>query len=118
VTQARKETGDYLKSPDGPKGPDAPSADSENSDWATSVKAQAEQKAKERDAIKPPIYELLIQQFTSLWKASSQAVDVATQQQALTQANRQTQVDSTTKSAPLVYTDPSKVRKTSSAEGT
>ena len=109
--------GDYLGAPQGAKGPDTPSSTSENRDWAAADKAAAEKKEQAREEVKPALFELLIQQFNSLWRASAQAVDAAVQAQALTQANQQSQIDTAGKSAPLVYTDPSKVRKTSSSEG-
>jgi len=118
VTQPGKGGGDYLGAPQGAKGPDTPSSTSENRDWAVTVKSEVEKKKEEeKEPIKPPLSELLLQQFTSLWRASAQAVDPGIQAQAMTQANRQAQIDATGKSAPLVYTDPSKVRKTPSAEG-
>lgn len=117
VTQPRGETGDYLTATQGAKGPDTPSASSENRDWASTAKAAEEKKEKEKEPVKPPLFELLLEQFNSLWRASAQAVDATTQAQALAQANRQSQTDNSNKSTPLVYTDPSKVRKTSSAEG-
>lgn len=118
VTQPPIDKTDYLSATDGASGPDKPSADADNSDWAATQKAADAKKEKEKEEIKPPLYELLIQQFNSLWRASSQAVDATTQTVALSQANRQNQTDNTVKSAPLVYTDPSKVRKASSTEGT
>ncbi|WPB57861.1 hypothetical protein [Xylophilus sp. GOD-11R] len=117
VTQDARKSGDYLSAPQGAKGPDSPSADASNQDWAITAKALAEKQEKEKEEIKPPLFELLIEQFNSLWRASAKAIDATTQAQALTEATRQSQQDVTNKSSPLVYTDPSKVRKTSSAEG-
>jgi len=119
VTQSATAKSDYLNVTQGAKGPDNPSSTAEtpNRDWTTTEKAAAEAKAKEKEELKPKLFEMLIEQFNSLWRASAQAVDVTTQTQALTQATRQSQQDANGKNAPLVYTDPSKVRKTSSAEG-
>lgn len=120
VTQPVAAKGDYLNATQGAKGPDNPSSSAEtpNRDWTATEKAAAEAKEKEKEEVKPRLFEILIEQFNSLWRASAQAVDVTTQTQALTQATRQSQQDANGKSTPLVYTDPSKVRKTSSAEGT
>ncbi|QHI97857.1 hypothetical protein GT347_07535 [Xylophilus rhododendri] len=117
VTHPSSEKSDYLTVSNGAKTADTPSADASNSDWASTAKAAAEKKEKEKEAIKPPLYQLLIDQFNSLWRASAQAVDATTQAQALAQATKQSQQDANGKSAPLVYTDPSKVRKTGSTEG-
>lgn len=117
ITQDAKKSSDYLSAAQGAKGPDSPSADASNQDWAITAKALAEKQEKEKEEIKPPLFELLIEQFNSLWRASAKAIDATTQTQALTEATRQSQQDATNKSSPLVYTDPSKVRKTSSAEG-
>lgn len=119
VTQPAATKGDYLTVTQGAKGPDNPSSTAEtpNRDWTTTEKAAAEAREKEKEELKPRLFEMLIEQFNSLWRASSQAVDATTQTQALTQATRQSQQDANGKSTPLVYTDPSKVRKTSSAEG-
>ena len=118
VVQPATAKGDYLNVTQGAKGPDTPSsaATTTNADWTTTEKVATEKKAKEKDEVKPKLFELLIEQFNSLWRASAQAVDATTQTQALTQATRQSQQDANGKSTPLVYTDPSKVRKTSAAE--
>lgn len=119
VVQSATAKGDYLNATQGAKGPDTPSSTAEtpNRDWTTTEKAAAEAREKEKEEVKPRLFEMLIEQFNSLWRASAQAVDVTAQTQALTQATRQSQQDGNGKGAPLVYTDPSKVRKTSSAEG-
>ncbi|MCZ2497457.1 hypothetical protein GN316_11865 [Xylophilus sp. Kf1] len=117
VTPSAGAKGDYLDARPGGRGPDTPSstADTPNRDWTTTEKAAAEARAKAEEEVKPRLFEMLIEQFNSLWRASAQAVDATTQTQALTQATRQSQQDTVGKDTPLVYTDPSKVRKTSSA---
>ena len=119
VTQPAAAQGDYLNAAQGARGPDNPSSTAEtpNRDWTTTEKAAAEAREKEKEELKPRLFEMLIEQFNSLWRASAQAVDVTTQTQALAQATRQSQQDANGKNTPLVYTDPSKVRKSSSAEG-
>lgn len=119
VTQSATEKPDYLNLPLGAKGPDNPSSTAEtpNRDWTTTEKAAAGAKAKDKEELKPRLFEMLIAQFNSMWRASAQVVDLSTQTQALTQATLQSQQDTKGKNTPLVYTDPSKVRKTSSAEG-
>lgn len=119
VTQPAAPKGDYLNATQGTRGPDNPSSTAEtpNRDWTTTEKAAAEAREKEKEELKPRLFEMLIEQFNSLWRASAQAVDVTTQTQALAQATRQSQQDANGKNTPLVYTDPSKVRKSSSAEG-
>lgn len=118
VTQPAAKKADYLNVTQGAKGPDTPSspAESTNPDWTTTEKVAEKKAEKDKEEVKPKLFELLMEQFNSLWRASAQAVDATTQAQALTQATRQSQQDANGKSTPLVYTDPSKVRKTSSAE--
>ncbi len=114
VTQPRVDTTDYLASAQGAKGPDTPSSDADtpNRDWTATPKAAVEQKQKEKEPVEPPLYKLLMNQIESLWRASTQAVDLATQSQVQAQAIRQDQLTVTSKTSPLTYTDPSKVSKT------
>jgi len=118
VTQPRGTGGDYLDATQGAKGPDSPSADATRQDWTSTPRVAEEKKEEKKEEVKPRLFELLIEQFNSLWRASAQAVaDPSVQNQVLAQAKSQSQADGSSKNSPLVYTDPSKVRKASSTEG-
>ncbi len=109
VTQPRTDTRDYLGKPQGARGPDSPSSAPEtpNRDW-TEVRKQESAKAPEEPP-KEPIYKMLMEQIQSIWRASSQAVDIAEESQR--QANRLAAADGGNRQGPIVYSDPAKVKR-------
>ncbi len=106
VVQSDKDKTDYIGAQQGGNGTDKPSApkDGTNRDWTTVKKEKAEQ-------VPPPepIYKMLMEHIQSMWRASTQAVDIAAEAQR--QAMQKQGSENASKSGPLVYTDPSKVKR-------
>ena len=113
VTQATAaaKAQDFVGAPQGARGPDnTPSAPAEtpNRDWTTV--RQKETVKEPEEPPKEPISKLLMDNLQSLWRASSSMVDLAEEQQRLAQkalaSGRASDLN-----APVVYADPSKVKR-------
>lgn len=107
VTQPAKETRDYIGAQQGPPGPDTPSstADTPNRDWT-----EVPKKEKPKEIPPPePIYKMLMDHIQSMWRASAAAVDIAAEAQR--QAMQRSASENASKTGPIVYTDPSKVKR-------
>lgn len=113
VTQATAaaRTQDFVGAPQGARGPDnTPSAPAEtpNRDWTTV--RQKETVKEPEEPPKEPISKLLMDNLQSLWRASSSMVDLAEEQQRLAQKALASGQGSDL-NAPVVYSDPSKVKR-------
>lgn len=112
VTKPAQDKRDYIGAQQGAQGPDSPSTsrDSTNRDWTTVKKEKPEQ-------VPPPepIYKMLMEHIQSMWRASTQAVDIAAQAEAQRQAMQRQGIEGVSKAEPLVYSDPSKVKRPPSA---
>ena len=103
---------DYIGAPMGARGPDSPSGatESPNRDW-TEMRPHQGIKEPEAPPPEPPLYQLLIDQVQSLWRASAQTVDIA--EEAQRQAVRAQAAANGANPGPVVYADPTRVQKTS-----
>jgi len=118
VTQADATKGqDFVGAPQGARSPDnSPSSSTEtpNRDWTT---VRQKETAKEpEEPPKEPISKQLIEHIQSLWRASALMVDIAEEQQ------RKAHQDSLLGTgdgnvAPVVYADPTKVKRTPPGSG-
>ncbi len=108
--QPQAKSHDYIGAPVGAPGPDSPSVRTEqpNRDWAE-VRAHKGVQEPTAPPPEPPLYQLLIDQVQSLWRASAQTVDIA--EEAQRQALRAQAAANGTDRAPIVYSDPVRVQK-------
>ncbi|XAH22708.1 hypothetical protein AAFF27_22330 [Xylophilus sp. GW821-FHT01B05] len=113
ITQADSTKGqDFVGAPQGARSPDnSPSSSTEtpNRDW-TAVR-QKETAKEPEEPPKEPISKQLIEHIQSLWRASTLMVEIAEEQQR--KAHQDVQLGTGDGSAaPVVYADPTKVKRT------
>ncbi|WP_198971055.1 hypothetical protein [Xylophilus sp. ASV27] len=118
VTQADPgKARDFIGAPQGARSPDnspSSSAETPNRDWTT---VRQKETAKEpEEPPKEPIGKQLFEQIQSLWRASALIVDIAEEQQR--KANQESLLGTgSANAAPVVYADPSKVRRSPPRSG-
>ncbi|MFE8643497.1 hypothetical protein ACFX58_00250 [Sphingomonas sp. NCPPB 2930] len=113
VTQATAtaKAQDFVGAPQGARSPDntpSSAAETPNRDWTTV--RQKETVKEPEEPPKEPISKLLMDQLQSLWRASSSMVDLAEEQQRLAQ-KALASGQASDLNAPVVYSDPSKVKR-------
>ena len=102
---------DFVGAPQGARGPDntpSSAAETPNRDWTTV--RQKETVKEPEEPPKEPISKLLMDNLQSLWRASASMVDLAEEQQRLAQ-KALASGQASDLNAPVVYSDPSKVKR-------
>ncbi|MCS4511011.1 hypothetical protein [Xylophilus ampelinus] len=113
VTQATAaaRTRDFVGAPQGVRSPDntpSSAAESIGRDWTALHQKETVEEPEEPP--KEPISKLLMDNLQSLWRASSSMVDLAEEQQRLAQ-KALASGQASDPNAPVVYSDPSKVKR-------